>query len=251
MKTSLRFGEYAPIGAPDLQPQIGRRRFLLRVGLAVGDQFGQQLFFLRIERFLLRAFLHEALVRFDVFRGGGGELRIAKWHVDIVDLNGVKEGLQTVEVALRNGVVFVVVTAGTPDAEAQEDRTGGRGHFAQVIGAHFVRHQIRPVPRCDSQKAQRNVPLHIGGVVVAALRLLVGTGQLIVDKAVIGLVVVEGVDHPVAIAPGIADGPVAFEPRRLAVANQVEPMASPTLSIARIGQQTVDQLGVGIGCRIV
>ena len=236
MEASLCFGEDAPIGAPDFEPQIGHRQFLIRMGFAVDDQFGQQLLFLRIERFLLRAFLQEVLVRFDVFRGSGGELRVAKRHVDVVDLNCIKKGLQTVKVALGDGVIFVIVTTGTAHAEAQEDGTGGRGDFAQVIGAHFVGHQIRPVPWRDSQKTQGNVSLHVGCIVVAALRLLVSTGQLIVDEAVIGLVVIKGVDHPVAIAPGVADGSVAFETGSLAVTDQIEPMASPTLSVTRVGQ---------------
>ncbi len=76
--------------------------------------------------------------------------------------------------------------------------------------------------------------------------MLVAAGQLLDDEFIVGHVGVKGVDDPVAVAPGVADGAVAFESAGFAVADQIEPVASPALAVARVGEEFVDQARIGV-----
>ncbi len=72
-------------------------------------------------------------------------------------------------------------------------------------------------------------------------------GDLLLHEAVVGLVVVEGVDHVVAIAPGIGTRSSALKPSLSAIARQVEPVPPPALAVLRRGEQAVDHFVVGVG----
>ena len=79
-------------------------------------------------------------------------------------------------------------------------------------------------------------------------------GQLLDDEAVVGLVVVQGRDHPIAIAP-LAVGQqdvrgVDIEADRVDVARQVEPVAPPALAEVGRGEQAIDQPFVSVGRRV-
>ena len=88
--------------------------------------------------------------------------------------------------------------------------------------------------------------LDVGLIIVAGLAVLVGARELQDDEAVVRHVGVERLDHPVAIAPGVADRAIAFQAAGLAVAHQVEPVPAPALAVARIVEQPVDQFLVRV-----
>src|SRR2546426_12596164 len=93
--------------------------------------------------------------------------------------------------------------------------------------------------------------LDVGRVVVARLTMLVAAGELLYDELVVRHVGLERVDPPVAIPPGVADGTIALESAGLAVSHQVEPVPRPALAIARIFEQLIDELRVGVRRRVI
>ena len=77
-------------------------------------------------------------------------------------------------------------------------------------------------------------------------------GELVADELVVGQVAVEGVDDPVAVAPGVARSPSPCRwqdagVERVGVAGQVEPVPAPALAVGRRRQQAVHHLGEGVG----
>ena len=69
------------------------------------------------------------------------------------------------------------------------------------------------------------------------------------DEAIVWQVSVEGADDVVAIGVGVRVGVVAIEDRalRVGVARDVEPVAAPAFTIARRGEQLLDDFFKGIG----
>ena len=72
-------------------------------------------------------------------------------------------------------------------------------------------------------------------------------GDLEAGELVVGEVTVEGVDDPVAIAPGIRPELVELEPVALAVAGEVEPEPRPADAVAGRCEEPVDQVLVSVG----
>src|SRR2546427_362535 len=93
--------------------------------------------------------------------------------------------------------------------------------------------------------------LDVRRVVVARLAMLVAACELLDDELVVRHVGLERVDDPVTIPPGVADGTIALESAGLAVPHQVEPVPRPSLPIARIFEQLIDELRVGVRRRLI
>jgi hypothetical protein len=75
-------------------------------------------------------------------------------------------------------------------------------------------------------------------------------GKLLDREPVEGQVAVEGVDHPVAVGPDLAEV-VDVNAVRIGVAGRVEPLKDHALPVARRGEQTVHQAFVSGGCAVV
>ena len=76
-------------------------------------------------------------------------------------------------------------------------------------------------------------------------------GDLVADELVVRQVAVEGVDHPVAVAPGVGAvhlraGGEDTRVERVGVAGEVEPVAAPALAVSRRRQQAIHDLGEGV-----
>ena len=56
-------------------------------------------------------------------------------------------------------------------------------------------------------------------------------GELLAEELVVGLVAVEGVDHPVAVPPGVRQRVVAVLAGGVGVADEVEPVPAPALAV--------------------
>ena len=65
-------------------------------------------------------------------------------------------------------------------------------------------------------------------------------GDLLADELVVGLVLIEGADHVVPVAPCFAFFSVPLVAIALGKADDIQPVAPPPLSIARTGQQRLD-----------
>ena len=93
-----------------------------------------------------------------------------------------------------------------------------------LLGQH-LRAQRQEARRGDAPIADRFVG---GGHQIAR--------DLLAHELIVGFVPVQGVDHPVPIAPGVGEGFVLVQPVRVGVAGHVEPVASPPLAVAGRGE---------------
>ena len=66
--------------------------------------------------------------------------------------------------------------------------------------------------------------------------MLITTPDLFNNERVVWQVLVECIDHPIAIAPGVPNGSIAFQARGFAIAGKIQPMASPTFAVALVSQ---------------
>ncbi len=170
----------------------------------------------------------------------------AVWLTGLLDrplamLHAGKDGCELVVVALRHGVKLVVVAAGTANRETKKGRAGRAHHVVQLISPLRCReHRVRRlhlIPRPCHEEAGR---------LVVALSV---SGDLPADKRVVGHVTVEGIDHPVAIRPGIGPHLIHLKAMALGKPHDIEPVPRPPLAIPRRGEQLVDQIAVGLLAR--
>ena len=151
----------------------------------------------------------------------------------------VEEGEDAVILFLLEGIVLVVVALGALDGDAEDTFADGvhaveHGLHAELLGvdaALFVDHRIAQEPGGDA--------LVLGGV-----RQQVA-GDLLDDELVVGQVVIEGVDDPVAVEPDDARG-VLFVAVGIGVARGVQPDARPAFAVMGRGEQAVYLLLVGV-----
>src|SRR6185503_10421725 len=64
-------------------------------------------------------------------------------------------------------------------------------------------------------------------------------------------IVVNGVDHPIAVEPGKGARPIDLIARRISITRQVQPMPTPALAEMRRGQQRIDETFVGVRRSII
>jgi hypothetical protein len=150
--------------------------------------------------------------------------------------------LEGVVVALRNRIELVVVAAGAVDGEALEG-THDRHHV--VVAIEVLRHEMvdgvfadadheRVVPGASSEEAEGRNRLRLVGKENVA-------GHLLGDESTVGLVVVEGADHPVAVRPGVGAGVVVIVAVGVGVVGGVEPVAGEMFPVPRRGEELFDR----------
>ena len=134
----------------------------------------------------------------------------------------------------------MVVAAGTVDGQAEKCLTGGGHNVIKLVVA-----VLQPVGRLVIPKPQP---------VIAGCNQAVGgrlgqfiTGKLLNHELVIGLVVVEGPDHIVAIPPGVRLVAVPLKAVGVGIANQIEPVPGPLLTVVGRVKQPVDHPFPGSG----
>ena len=143
------------------------------------------------------------------------------------------------------GVVFVIVAAGATERQAEESAAGGvdgvfERQVPQFIRGGGVAPGQRQVAGGDDLLATTGiVGRWVGGQDVA--------GELFADKLIERLVVLEGVDHIVAVEASFGDGIVGVVAGRVGVAHDVEPVASPAFAVVGRGEQAFDEAGPGVG----
>src|SRR6202035_2849518 len=98
--------------------------------------------------------------------------------------------------------------------------------------------RTNPIKRCCSQAV-------IGGMI----QLI--ASQLLDDELIVWLVLVEGLDHVIAITPGVLYGEVVLKAGTVGVASHIQPVAAPPLAVMRRGEQLLDQIFVSFGRWIV
>ena len=142
----------------------------------------------------------------------------------------------------------MIVAAGTAEREAEHRAAEGVDAVGEIemleIGVGGV-----AVALADGEEAG-------GGDEIGVVGRLSLTGEDVAgdlsgEKSVVGHVGIEGPDHPVAVAAGFADGVVGAVAGRVGVAGDVEPVASPALSVGTRSEEPVDDPLPGIGGGVV
>ena len=155
---------------------------------------------------------------------------------------------QRVVVALREGVEGMIVAAGAGEREPEHRL---RHHVDLLIDE--VHLELPPIAlvepfRPEREEARGNdLPRLVGRSRV----LEQVAGDLGLEEVVVGHVVVEGFDDPIAVAPRMRKGQIRLLAARFGVAGDVEPVPGPTLAETRRREQPVDdpvhRRGGGVG----
>ena len=142
-------------------------------------------------------------------------------------LNTSDKGLHRIVILLSNWIEFMIVTTSATDTQAQKgladvdhdfiDSVLSCKSFARFIGTNLSREQHR----CGDQKTRR-------GVLSKSV-----SSDLLTYELLEGQIVIKGLNHIVAIVPGVWSFRVDLKSMGICIAHYVEPMLSPTLRIPR------------------
>ena len=142
-----------------------------------------------------------------------------------------------------DGVKLVVVTAGARDGQAKECPC--RCIDLLVDHVEFEKYLVALIERFGAKREEtsRN-EFFVGGFSFVATKQI--TGNLFPYEPSKRLVVVERVDHVVAVAPRMGVGEDAFHAVGLAIACDVEPVPSPVFAEVGRPQQLIDNFLKGV-----
>ena len=158
----------------------------------------------------------------------------------------IKNAVEGVVVARGYRIELMVVAAGTTERETEK-------RLAHIVDHIFEHHMFFAV-WTDSNPAGNRQIARGNRLLPALIVVCVGeqvAGQLLADKLVVRQVAVKAVDHIIAILECFGNRIIGGIPRGVGIANQVEPMTTPTLAVGGAGEQPFDQPRVGIGRSIV
>lgn len=140
-----------------------------------------------------------------------------------MEFTGVEDALEGVEITSGDGIEFMVVTLSAGDSKTEE--AAGEGINALIL--HFGG---------EGKEAGGGSPLFAHKV----------AGDLSFDELVIGQILIEGIDDPVAVAEGVWIGVILSGIELVVgVAGDIEPVAAPAFAIAGGGEQAVDDVFPG------
>ena len=212
-------------------------------GLGGGRQGGD---FLAAQAFLILAVdVGDFVADLPELKGAGifSDVVVARGVViekNLIADGGLEDGLEAVIILLGDWVEFVIVAAGATDGEAEEDGTGGIHHVDPFLGQVDVFHFEEHVAvGADAVEAGAGAGFGVCGIEFVG-------GDLLFHKTVIGFVVIEGLHHVVAVAPGEEQVGILLEAGGVAIAGEIEPVAAPFFPVARGGKEAVYGAGPGI-----
>ena len=138
----------------------------------------------------------------------------------------------------------MVVAASAADRQPEDGRAHVLHHFVEAVEPRLpnrrrlLAHLRRRGQRRGDEKSRGRINAH--GV----------AGELLKEKPIVGEIAVEGVDHPVAIRPGMVAERVVFIAPRVGVADDVEPVLRPAFAVSRRREQPVDEGLDGLRARV-
>ena len=153
-------------------------------------------------------------------------------------------GLKAVVVPLQDGIKLVVVATGTLHRHAHHAPSDGREHVVEIVVSPFrIVFLAKLHPRACPQEAGGNQRLvcHVVQFV---------TRNLLADELTIRLVLIEGVDDVIAVAPRVWTIVVLLESRRVGIAGDVHPVTAPAFAVVRRSEQLVDDALPGPARRV-
>ena len=154
-------------------------------------------------------------------------------------INVVKEGEELVELALRYRIELVVVTTGTTQGQTQKD---------SPCRIDAINDRFDPVLlKIDASfHVDEGIAMETGRNELFGCRIREQvTCNLLGHEPVKRQVTVQGVNDPVSIHPNFA-GIINVIAVGISVPSQVQPVTTPTFSIMRRAQQTLDQFLISI-----
>ena len=167
-------------------------------------------------------------------------------------VNGVVEDAgQSVVVGLRNRIVLMIVAAGARNRETQEP-AGDRIHaVVPLIGARNLIRAIVVIPRAETEEAGA------GQHLIPDFRVHQVPGELRLDELIVGHVVVERLDHPVAVCVGVGIWAITLgvwiqtAVIVFAIPRHVQPDTAPALAIVWGCKQTVHHFRKSVRGRVL
>ncbi len=120
------------------------------------------------------------------------------------------------------------MTTGTSNGQAKKYLGSDRDYIVQFLVAVFFERLVT-----NGGAIAAKARCHPGGKVIAVDFV---SRQLLADKSIIGLVLVETGNHVVPVMPGMGPHEIKFKTVGIRVAGQVEPVSAPAFSIPGRGQ---------------
>ena len=145
-----------------------------------------------------------------------------------------------------DGIELVIVTAGTAYGQSEYGTGGGIDLFVDHLHLEDLLVALVENFRTESEEAGGGETFLACGIRGAGFVEEIA-GQLLADELVVGLVLVEGGDHVVAVAPGMGIGEIALHSVRFAEAGHVEPVPPPAFSEMGRSKELVDKPGPRFG----
>ena len=158
----------------------------------------------------------------------------------VIGEDGFEECAKLEVVLLQEGVIFVIMATGALEAESEKHVGGGIGDFCEdevplAAGITIVVF-VDPV----SEESSGHECCGIFGKEFVS-------GELFLEKAVVGLVLVERLDHVVAVAPGIGAVEICAVAVGVGIANEIKPDAGPALAVGGALEELIDELFPCVG----
>ena len=150
-----------------------------------------------------------------------------------------EERLQPVIVLLEDRIELVIVATGAAHAQAQEDLTRDVGDVVEDVGPLSAGVALVVLVGPQSKVAGRDAKFGVIGIEFVA-------GELLGQESIIRFVGIQALDDVVAISPRSGSIRILAITVRLGVADQVEPVACPSLAVAGGCEQAIDQSLIGI-----
>ena len=138
---------------------------------------------------------------------------------------------QPVVIGLRDRVELVIVAARAANRQPEHRRADRRQHVVHLVIAVLLDFVLRDLRRVN---ARREEPCRHHRQPVVRSELI--PGDLPAHKLVVGHPGVQGLHHEVAIVEGRWPVVVMFKPVALGKPSEVQPAASPSLTVMRTGE---------------
>ena len=176
---------------------------------------------------------HGLELTLDAFSQSLDSLCLRGINIPFAALYARKNRAQPVVLLLRNRIEFVIMTSGAVDRDRRGSRHHLRDHVVQIAGTRrspqlfaLGFHMTHKIPWTRRQKSRGDLRLGIPALEDVARDLLP-------KESIVRLVLVEGLDHIVAVTPRIGPQLVTLKSMRIGVVSDIQPMPRPALAIAR------------------
>ena len=167
-------------------------------------------------------------------------LSFKKTGVTLGRLGGGKRRIKPIVIAGRDGIEFVVVALGASQWRPEKGLPNVVHHIIKIVlPADNWRRHGGVLPWSHAKESLGHNHLRVLGIQVFP-------SHLFKNKPGIGFILIEGTDNVVAITPGVGSLEVVRETAGVSVTGDVQPVLTPTLSVMRAFQQTINQIHISL-----